>query len=83
MNMFSKIEREINEFKELNQEAGNLLHQQLHHASNSNWSKTELSELLKSENDAADLLDKELLAFDEMLGAVRDIQDSIIYFFGE
>jgi len=82
MNKFIEIEKEINDFKEINQEAGDLLHMQLHHASNSEWSIKDLSELLKSENDAVDLLDNDLEAFEEMQATVREIQDSIIYFFG-
>lgn len=83
MNTFNELEKEINTIKELNQEAGNLLHTQLHNASNSEWSREDLSELLKSENDAVDLLDNELLAFEEMQNTVRNIQDGIINFFGE
>ncbi len=83
MNTFNELEKEINSFKRLNQEAGNLLHIQLHHASNSEWSREDLSELLKSENDAVDLLDNELLAFEKMQSTVRNIQDGIINYFGE
>jgi len=83
MNAFQRIEIKINGFKSLNQEAGNLLHEQLHFASNSSRDTSELSDMLKSDDDATDLLDKELAAFEEMYETVREIQDDIIQSFAE
>ena len=80
MGTFQNIEKEINGVKNWNQEAGNKLHQQFHNASSSQWSTEELTNLLKSDEDVAD----EFYELGDIQHAeIRNIQDSIINFFGE
>jgi len=78
MNTYQKIEAAINNIKNIHQEAGNELHQQLFHAGNSGWSREDLSEYVKSDNDVVDHFGCE-----NILDEIREIQDSIINFFGE
>ena len=75
MTTFNDIEKAINAVKEWNQEAGNDLHRLFHHAQNSSWTTDELSEYIKSDNDIADE--------DQQHLDIREIQDSIIDFFGK
>jgi len=80
MTTFDNIEKAINNVKNWNQEAGNELHNQFHHAQNSNWSIADLSEYIKSDNDVAD---EHYSDEDSQHAEIREIQDSIINFFGE
>ena len=74
------IENEINKVKEWNAEAGNKLHDQMSHAQNAKWSREELSEYLKSDEDVADMFYSD---DDQQHAEIREIQDSIINFYGE
>jgi len=80
MNTFETIEQLINAVKEYNQEAGNELHDQMHRAQNAEWTREELSEFLKTDNDVADAYynDGEAQHAD-----IRNIQDMVINFYGE
>jgi hypothetical protein len=80
MHTYQKIENEINKIKEINMEAGNILHDQMHRAQNSKWTFDDLSNLLKTENDVADLF----FSDDEGRHSdIRNIQDSIINFYSD
>ena len=79
MNNLKQIETAINNVKNWNQEAGNELHAQFHHAQNSNWSRSDLAEYMKSESDVAE---KYYSDEDNQHREIREIQDSIINFFG-
>ena len=73
MEAYEKIQNDINAVKEWNQEAGNKLHDQMHKAQNASWTKEELSDLLKSDDDVAD----EFYGEDDARHAeIRNIQDS-------
>ncbi len=75
---YSSIENSINEIKEFNQEAGNILHSQMHALSNAKYTRDEASEYLKETKDAADMFCDD----DSYLHAeVREIQDEMIAFF--
>ena len=80
MNTYEKIQVKINNVKEWNQEAGNKLHDQLHRAANARWTREELSELLKQEDDVADT---HYSVDDVQHAEIRDIQEDIIGFFGQ
>lgn len=80
METYEKIQNDINAVKKWNQEAGNKLHEQMHRAQNSSWTKEELSELLKSDEDVADEFYSE---DDTQHVEIRNIQDEIIGFYGE
>jgi hypothetical protein len=80
MNTYEKIQVKINNVKEWNQEAGNKLHDQLHRAANARWTREELSELLKQEDDVAD---SHYSDDDVQHAEIRDIQEDIIILFGE
>ena len=75
MEVHEKIESMINKVKEWNQEAGNTLHEQMHTAQNSEYSNSELAELIKSEEDVADMY---YCDEDIRHGDIREIQDAII-----
>ncbi len=81
--MLNKIQDQINLQKEIasevEMEALIALHDQLGRASSAEWSKEELSELLKSENDILDGFEQDTGFYEE----VRNIQDQIITSFGE
>lgn len=81
-NPYEILQDQINGLKEINQAAGDLLHDQLHHAANAQWDSADLANLLKSEEDAVDLLDQELSCYDELAMDIRNIQDSILNMFG-
>ena len=74
------IENKINALKEVNIEAGNMLNDQISHAQNAQWSRNDLSDLMKSDCDVADKFfsDNELLHSE-----VREMQDAIIGFYGD
>lgn len=83
MNTLHKIENKINELKIDNSklmESLNILHGQLLDASNSDWTRSELGDYLKSENDILDSDDfnQETQLFED----IRNIQDEIINYFG-
>tara|TARA_R100000951_G_scaffold116755_1_gene130446 strand:+ start:8792 stop:9034 length:243 start_codon:yes stop_codon:yes gene_type:complete len=80
MNTFESIQTLINEVKEYNQEAGNELHEQVSKVQSAQWSKEELSDLLKSDNDVADTYYNEN---DCQHAEIRNIQDMIINLYGE
>ena len=80
METYIKIEKMINDVKEWNQEAGNALHRQMHSAQNSYWTKDDLAEHIKSENDVAD---EHYPEGDSRHTEIREIQDAIIGFYGE
>lgn len=80
MGNYLKIEKEINSVKEWNMEAGNELHNQMSHAQNATWTREELSEYIKSDNDVAD---QYYSVGDQQHDEIRNIQDSIISFYGE
>jgi hypothetical protein len=78
MKIYQLIEKRINEVKEWNQEAGNKLHEQMHMAQNSDWSREDLNELIKTEEDVSD----EFYSQDDIQHAeIRSIQDVIIGFY--
>jgi len=80
MQTYQQIEKSINDIKEINQEAGNKLHEQMFKAQNASWSASELSDLLKSEEDVADTyFNLDSSAHSD----VRNIQDAIISFYSE
>lgn len=59
----------------------NELHNQLEVAGNAEWDRDELSDFIKSDND---VLDSGVISEDSALWEeIRNIQDSIIAFFGE
>ena len=78
MTTFENIKKEINAVKEWNQEDGNRLHIQCHHAQNRSWTIDELSEYL-SDNDIAD---EYYVDQDQQHCKIREIQNSIINYFG-
>lgn len=80
METFQKLEAKVNALKEINMEAGNKLHDQLSHAQNAQWSSDDLSDLMKSDCDVADMFfgDNEVVHAE-----VREIQDAIIGYYGE
>ena len=80
MTTFNDIEKAINAVKKWNPEIGNDLHRQFHHAKNSSWTKGELSEYIKSDNNVADEYYTD--EYQQHLD-IREIQDLIINFFGE
>ena len=80
MTNVKKIENAINNIKEINQDAGNELHTQMHHAQNVKWTREDLSTYMKSDNDIADI---HYCDNDAMHEAIREIQDDIIMFYGE
>ncbi len=82
MGTLKEIEKTINRVKEYNQDAGHELHVQLHHAMNSARVITtkDLTWLLKSDLDVAD---KYYSIDDKEHAEIRNIQDSIISFFGD
>jgi len=79
MNTYEKLQSEINAIKEINQEAGNILHEQLHRAVNAEWGAEDLSEMIKTDRDVADLFFSNNQSVHD---DVRNIQDGIIGFFG-
>ena len=80
MKTSEKIEQRIDNVKEWNQSAGNELHDQMNHAQSSEWSRSELSDYIKSDNDVAD---EHYEPGDPRHAEIREIQDSIINFYGE
>jgi len=79
MNTYEKIQNDINDVKEWNQEAGSMLHAQMHAAQNSERTREELEDLLKSDDDVADKFYSE---DDPRHNDIRTIQDAIIGFYG-
>ena len=79
---FTTIEAQINILKDYADdtqfEALNKLHAQLNQAANAEWTKDELSNLIKSDDDVLDNFEKDTAFYE----AVREIQDGIILFFG-
>lgn len=80
METYKKLEAEVNAIKEINAEAGNILHDQLTFAQNAKWSFDDLSELIKSDTDVADRFFSD---DEEMHILVRHTQDGIIQFYAE
>ncbi len=80
MTTFNKIKDQINSVKKWNQEAGNELHNQFEVAQSSNWETLELKDYILSENDVAD---DHYNDDDSRHAEIREIQHSIINFFGE
>lgn len=80
MTTLNKIEKEINEVKEWNMDAGNELHTQLSESLNSSNSFDDLSEIIKEDNDVAD---KYYSQDDGQHAEIRNIQDAIINFCAE
>lgn len=85
MSAFESLQNEINNLKidasnDL-MEVLNKLHDQFNRASNAKWSREELSEIIKSEDDVLDtgLIEEDTGLWEE----IRSIQDGIINFFGE
>lgn len=83
MNSIENIKKEINLLKEKNKRSGNILQSQLHSVMEYEWTREDLSILLKTDIDAVDLLDEDLESFDELQENIRNIQDGIINYFGE
>lgn len=82
---YASIQAKINDLKagadeELMNQL-NILHDQFNRAGAAEWSKDELSDLIKSDSDILDsgVIDEETALWDQ----VREIQDDIILFFGE
>lgn len=85
VNPLNTIEATINLCKEGADESLmevlNLLHEQLHHASNAAWTKEELESELFTDNDVLDL---GVVEDDSaMWSTIRDIQLSIVHSFGK
>ena len=85
MNTFEAIQEDINNLKvgadENLIDLANELHQQFNTASNASWSREELADFIKSDNDVldSDVVDSETGLYED----IRNIQDAIINFFGE
>lgn len=78
MTIYQDLELAVNRIKDINQEVGNELHNQLFHAGNSKWSVEDLSEYMKSDHDVVDMFD-----CDDILEEIRNFQDWVIGYFGE
>ena len=80
MNTYKRLKAEVNAIKEVNVEAGNILHDQLSFAQNARWSFDDLSQMMKGDCDVAD---KFFSDNEEMHFAVRNAQDGIISFYAD
>jgi len=76
------IESQINELKtNTNAETVTLLHDQFVHASTAGWTRAELAQHIKGDNDVLDACNVE--EGGALWADIREIQDFIINFFGE
>jgi len=80
METYKKLEAEVNAIKEINTEAGNILHNQLTFAQNAKWTFDDLTQMIKGDNDVAD---KFFSDDEEMHHSVRNTQDGIINYYSE
>lgn len=81
MDTYLTIQNEINNLKDVHEDYNdqiNKLHKQMIVAQNSYFSREDLSEYLKSEDDVCDKIDNEAL-----IEEVRNIQDLIICFYSD